>query len=117
MGKTKGIAHPGNFFTLRPPAQAVDPGEKAQILFDGQVAVEREFLRHIAQMLTGFAGADLQIHIQHQRFTGGGHQQAAHHFKGGRFPCTVRPEQTKNFPALHGEINVIRRGEIPELFG
>ncbi len=68
-------------------------------------------------MLSRLAGADLQIHIQHQRFTGGRHQQAAHHFKGGRFPRAVRPEQAKNLAAFHREIDVISGGKIPEFFG
>ena len=68
-------------------------------------------------MLARLAGADLQIHIQHQRFAGRRHQQATHHLKGGRFSRAVRPEQAKNLAALHGKIDVVGGGEIPELFG
>ena len=83
------LAHPLDFLLLRPTAQAVDAGEKAQILFNRQVAIQGEFLRHIAQMLARFTGADLQVHVQHQRFTRSGDQQAAHHFKGSGFARAV----------------------------
>ena len=68
-------------------------------------------------MLARLAGADFEIHVQHQRFAGGRYQQAAHHFKGGGFPCTVRPEQAKYLAALHGKIDVIGGSEIAEFFG
>ncbi|VGP40910.1 hypothetical protein SB00610_02110 [Klebsiella quasipneumoniae subsp. similipneumoniae] len=96
--QTEGIAHAGDFVILRPAAQAVDAGEKAQVLLDAEVAVQRKFLRHIAQMLTRLAGADLKIHPQHQRFAGGGHQQAAHHFEGGGFTGAVLTHQ-RHHPA------------------
>ena len=82
-----------------------------------QVAVERKLLRHIAQVLACLAGANLQIHIQHQRLAGCRYQQTAHHFKGGGFSRAVRPEQAKYLAALHGKIDVIGGGEITEFFG
>ncbi|MNR32820.1 hypothetical protein D3C85_1504420 [compost metagenome] len=117
MGQTKSVAHARNLFALFPSAQAVNAGEKAQVLLDGQVAVEGKLLRHVAQVLARFAGADFQIHIQHQRFARCRHQQAAHHFERGGFPGAVRSEQTENLPALDGKIDVICRREIPELLG
>ena len=114
--QAKGIAHPGDFFILRPAAQAIDAGEKAQVLLDAEVAVQRKFLRHIAQMLARLARADLEIHSQHQRFAGGGHQQAAHHFEGGGFPGAVGAEQAENFTALNLEIDMVGSGEITKLF-
>ncbi|MNE69674.1 hypothetical protein D3C80_1654140 [compost metagenome] len=55
IGQAKRIAHAGDFLVLRFPAQAIHAGEKSQILFNGEVAVQREFLRHIAQMLARFS--------------------------------------------------------------
>ena len=115
--QAKRLAHPVDFLVLGAPSQAVNAGEKAQVLLDRQVAVQRELLRHIPQMLARLAGADFQIHIQYQRFAGRRHQQATHHLKGGGFPRAVWPEQAKNFTALHREIDVIGGGEITEFFG
>ena len=68
-------------------------------------------------MLARLAGADFEIHIQHQRLAGRRHQQATHHFKGGGFPRAVRPEQAKNLAAFYRKVDVIGGGEIAELFG
>ena len=45
--QAEGFAHAGDFFVLRPAPQAINPGEKAQVLLYRQVAVQGKFLRHI----------------------------------------------------------------------
>ncbi len=115
--QAKRFAHPRHLLPLRAAAQSIDAGEEAQVLLHGQVAVEGELLRHIAEALTRLAGADFKIHIQHQRLTGGRHQQAAHHLKGGGFARAVRAEQAKDLAALDGKIDLVGGGEIAKLFG
>ena len=66
-------------------------------------------------MLARFTGANIEIHSQHQRFSVGRHQQAAHHFEGRGFAGAVRAKQAENLTALN-EIDVVGGGEITKLF-
>ena len=68
-------------------------------------------------MLTRLAGADFQVHAQHQRFPGGGDQQAAHHLKRRGLSRAVRPEEAENLPAFDLKINVVGGGKIAEFLG
>ena len=68
-------------------------------------------------MLARFTGTLFQIHAQHQRLTRGRYQQTAHHLKGGRFTRAVWPQQTKDFTAFDGKVDVIGGGKIAKLFG
>ena len=68
-------------------------------------------------MLARFTGTLFQIHAQHQRLTRGRYQQTAHHLKGGRFTRAVWPQQTKDFTAFDGKVDVIGGGKIAKFFG
>ena len=68
-------------------------------------------------MLARFTGTLFQIHAQHQRLTRGRYQQTAHHLKGGRFTRAVWPQQTKDFTAFDGKVDVIGGGKIAKFLG
>jgi hypothetical protein len=41
---------------------------------------------------------------------------AAYHVDGGAFACTVRSEQTENFPPMHGQGKIAHRRSSVKIF-
>ena len=104
---------------LSPPGarQAVDAREKVEVLPHAQIAVERELLRHVAQLPARRAAGAVEIDSRDLGRTRGGAQQPAHHPEGGRLARAVGAEQAENLPALDPEGDPVDRGEIAELLG
>src|SRR3546814_4077567 len=48
-----------------PAAQPVSAREEGEVLADGQIAVEREFLRHVAEPLARLGGGAAEIEAGH----------------------------------------------------
>ncbi len=100
---------------MRPAAQAIDAGEKAQVLLDAEVAVQRKFLRHIAQMLARLPELTLRSIPSTSALPEVGTSRPHIILKVVDFPAPLA-EQAENFTALNLEIDMVGSGEITKLF-
>ncbi len=88
-----------------------------EVLADAQVAVEREFLGHVAEPGTGGAGGAIEIQPSDAGLSGGRPQEAAHHLECGGFARAVGAEQAEDLTPADAEGNVVSGGEAAELLG
>jgi hypothetical protein len=113
--------HIGYRCLLARTGQAVDAGEKLQVLRHAEVAVQGKFLRHIADLLPCLAGGFFQVQPHHPRLATADRQQAAHHLEGGGFARAIGAEQAEDFATADTEIHMIGGDKIAktagELFG
>src|SRR5689334_20467522 len=64
---------------------AVDACEEIEILFDGEIIVERELLRHVSDALSNTAGAERADFTGKRTLARGGFDQTAEHLYSCRF--------------------------------
>src|SRR5579871_5768883 len=95
---------------------AVDAAEEIDVLFHSEVVVEREFLRHVPDvMLDGFRlGHDVES--ADRGGAGGWQKQSAEHADGGGFSGAVRSEEAEDFAAPDVERDVVDGEEVAEAF-
>ena len=87
----------------------VGAGEIFEILVDGELVVEREKIRNIADILLGLFAMALHVNAVDEHAAGRGQQQPADHLEGGGFAGTVRSDESEHFARRHLEIQAIRR--------
>ena len=93
---------------------AVDAAEEVDVLFHGQVVVERKFLRHVADVLLDGFRLRGDVQPADRRAARSGLQQAAQHANGGGFARAVRAQESEDFAAADVEIDMIHGDEIAE---
>lgn len=111
------IGHQLDAFAPALPAKAIDAGEEFEVLRDRQIAIKREFLRHVAELVAGFGGIAAKIETGDATFAAGWFQQAAEHLEGGGFASAVRAEQAEDLAAANIKADIVGSGEIAEAFG
>ena len=111
--------HPLALFLALAFGHAVHAGKKFEIFLNGQIVVERKFLRHVADALAHAlrAGERAAAAAGQLNFTARGIEQAAQHLDGGGFARAVGAEQAVDFAVLHFHVEVSDRGERSELLG
>ncbi len=95
----------------------VEAAEEAQILAHGEVAVEREFLRHVADMRAHRLGLAADVEAGHRGASGARPQQPAQHADGGRFAGAVRADEPHDLALGDAEIEPVDGGEGAEFLG
>ena len=99
---------------LRPVFHAVHARDKIEILGNGQVLVEAETLRHIADLLLDrFAVVD-DIVAEAGAAAGVGAEQAAKHADESRLAAAVGTEKSVDFAGGHLEIDLVDDGVLAE---
>lgn len=95
---------------------AVNARDEFQIFGDGQIFIERKFLRHVADAFFDFGGLAAEIEAEATAFAAIGFEQAAEHPQKRRLAAAIRAEETVNLavPHLHGD--VVDDGALPEFF-
>ena len=88
-----------------------------EILADGQFAVEREGLRHVADVAPGLHVVRAHRLAEQLAQSAGRRQEADQHFHGRRLAAAVGAEEAKNLAARNAEADVIDRDEVAELPG
>ena len=88
---------------------AVEPGEESQVFDHLEIVVERELLRHVADVLAHGFRFTANIVSGNLCAAGGGLQQAAEHANGGGLAGAVRPEEAKDLAFSDFKIDVGRR--------
>jgi hypothetical protein len=97
------------------PLDAVEAGKKIDVLFDFEVGVEREELRHVADPALDRAAVALDVEAGHHRLAARRRQEAGEDLDGGGLAGAVRAEETEDLPPGHFEADVLDRGEGAEI--
>src|SRR5208337_1658445 len=106
------LFEPGSDFLRR---QMVELGVQLEILSDRQLAVEREGLRHIADVATGLHIVRAHRLAEQLARAAGRRQEADQHFHRRRLAAAIRAEKAENLAARDLETDVIHRDEVAEL--
>ena len=101
------------FVPLR-PAQAIGAREKIQVLADRELRVEREFLRHVADVLARRCACGAQVEPGDAQGARRGRKQPAQHAEGRGLAGAVRAEKTEDLAAPDPETDVVDGGEGAE---
>mmetsp|Transcript_23364 Transcript_23364/g.55525 ORF Transcript_23364/g.55525 Transcript_23364/m.55525 type:complete len:246 (+) Transcript_23364:1539-2276(+) len=100
------------------------PGDEVEVLADGEVVVEPELLRHIADLALDGLALAAEIQAQHLAFTGVRRQQAAEHAQRGGFTAAVGAEEADDAAGADLQVDridhlaaAIGLGEPPDVDG
>ena len=97
--------------------ELVEPRHEGQVLGDGQVFVEGEALRHVADLALyrGALGADIEP--EHRALPGIGLEQAADHPDRRGLARAVGAEETDDLAGRHREIDIVDHRALAEALG
>jgi len=82
-------------------AKLIEPCDEFEVLGDGQVAVEAEPLRHVADLQSDARGIAQQIHAEARAAAAVWSQQAAKHPDRGGLAAAVATEEAADFALGH----------------
>ena len=111
------LEHPGQAAVDRLPGQPVGAAEKADVLGDGEVLVERELLGHVADDLLDPLGLAADVEPADRGGAGGRVEKAAEHPDGRGFAGPVGPQEAEDGAALDLEAHGVDGGERAEPLG
>ena len=94
--------------------QAIGTAEKGEVFAHGEVAIQRELLRHIADAPACLGTGRAQVDARHPQGARCGGQKPAQHAEGRGLAGTVRAQQTEDFPPAHLERGVVHGHEVSE---
>ena len=81
----------------RGTGDAVDAGVEAEVLGDGEVFVEAEFLRHVADVALDVGGVFADVHAEDGAGAFGGRDESAEGLDDGGFAGAVGAEEAEEF--------------------
>src|SRR5689334_19486450 len=87
--------------------QVIEASVKNEVLANGELAVERERLRHVPEVLADLHAAGVYGAAEDGCGSLGGRKKPGQHLHGRRFAAAVRPEKAEDFTALDRERDVI----------
>src|SRR2546423_283977 len=111
MGDLNEIVAPPFQFAV---GQTIEFAGKNEVLIHGQLVVEREFLRHIADHFLRCVAFARDVVAGDAGGAFGRLQDSAEHPDHGGFAGAIWSEESKNGTAGYGKADLIDRGEIPE---
>jgi len=94
----------------------VDTTIEVDVLLDGQVFVEGEFLAHVTDVRFDGLGLSSNVQASYCAASTAGAQEAAQHADSGGFPSAVRPKESEHFARFNGQTDAIDRHEGTEAF-
>ncbi len=86
--------------------EAVDAGDELQVLQDRQVLVEREALRHVADVVLDLLALGADVVAERRAAAAVGRQQPAQHAQGGGLAGAVGAEEAVDLAAAHAHRQV-----------
>src|SRR5262249_20889769 len=92
--------------------QMIELRMKLEILSNRQLVVERERLRHVADIAARLHVVRSHRRAEQLRRSAGGRQQTRQHFHGGRLAAAVRPEEAEYLAATDAKAHMVHGGEI-----
>src|SRR5216683_1171912 len=96
---------------------AVDTGVEAEVLGDGEVFIEAEFLRHVADVALDVGGVFADVHAEDGAGAFSGCDESAEGFDDGGFAGAVGAEEAEEFSFVDVEGDVVDCGEVTEADG
>ena len=96
---------------------AVDAGEEAEVLLDGQVRVQREGLRHVAGLVLDALALRADVAAGDQRAAAGRLQQPAQHLDRRGLAGPVRAEEAEDLTALDAQRELVDGAHLAEATG
>src|SRR2546426_2319263 len=106
-----------NFVDAAPQArglQAVDTSVELQVFRDGQVVIEAEILRHVADALADRFRIRADIEAFDMSLAAAERQEAGEHFDDGGLSAAIGAEETEDFAFLDVEADIVDGGEAAE---
>src|SRR5207248_2341927 len=94
------------------PRNLVHAGVEVQVLAHGQVFIEREPLRHVADARLDGLAFRSNIEPQHAAFAGGGRDDAAQHANRRRLAGAVWSEKGEDLTLADGEAELIHSDKL-----
>ncbi len=94
--------------------KAVDPAVEGEIFADGQIGVQTEILRHVADVFSDRFRIFTNVNTQNRGVPAGERQQAREHFDDGGFSAAVGAEKAEDFAFFNAEADVVDGGEVAE---
>ena len=104
-------------FAQKRTAQSIELTEKTQVFLGGQVDVERELLRHIADVRSLLDPFGAESFTMQKNLSAIGSTKAGYERHERRFAGAVRTKQTEKLAGLEREGNVRQRHERSVMFG
>ena len=92
-------------------------GVQDQVLPHRQLGIEREGLRHVADLAADVDVVGIDRLAEQPGLPLGGRQQAAQHLHRRRLAAAVGAEEAEDLPPLDPDVDVIDRDEIAEPLG
>src|SRR5262249_27465005 len=96
------------------PRHCISSREKIEVLFNCQIVVEREFLRHVSDPLPDACGAQRSRFTRKRALPRRWFDQTAEHLDGRGLSRPIRPEQTVNLPVTDLEVYIFHGIKITE---
>src|SRR5208282_2185465 len=87
---------------------------KIEVLSDGQLGIERERLRHVADPITRTQITRREGFSEQERVAFARRQEAGEHLHGRRLAAAVRAHKAEDFAAFDGETHAVDRREVAE---
>src|SRR5258707_492674 len=94
--------------------EAVNAAVEREIFRDGQIGIQTEILRHVADVFAHRFRILAHINAQDRSFATRERQQAREHFNDGGFSAAIGTEKPKDFAFLDAEADVIHGREAAE---
>src|SRR5690606_19581085 len=115
IGQSESVERPVDI--VAPRRELVEPRDEVEVLPDREVLVEREALRHVADLALDQVGLGPDIVAEHLAAAGIGAEQAADHPDRGRLAGTVRAEEADDLAALYAEVDMVDDHPTVEALG
>src|SRR5580704_9663310 len=109
------LQRPGYTLTPSSAAQPIGARKEIEILGYRQIAIEREFLGDITELLAGGSARSVKIDTGYSQRAMRWREQAAEHAEGRRFARPIRAKQAEDLAAANGEAHMINGGEGAEV--
>jgi hypothetical protein len=110
--KTEFLQRLGDVVLDRP--QLIEAGDEFEVLADRQVLVERELLRHVADLALDAQALGADVEAEHRAFAFVGREQAAHDADGGGLARAVGAEEADDLAFRHRHRDVVDNGLVAE---
>src|SRR5207249_2103230 len=94
--------------------QAVDTSVELPVFRDGQVVIEAEILRHVADALADRFRIRADIEAFDMSLAAAERQEAGEHFDDGGLSAAIGAEETEDFAFLDVEADIVDGGEAAE---
>jgi hypothetical protein len=102
---------------LAPIGKVVEPRDEEEVLFDRQILVEREFLRHVADFALDPRAVAAHVEAEHCPLAGVGRQQAADHTDRRGLAGAVRAKETDDLARCDAQVDVVDGDDPVERLG